>query len=56
MIHHFSLLNKKWYKKAPYEISEIVSQMPTELMPLDYYADLENKDIKNRRKLFDLCF
>ncbi len=54
--YHFSLINKKWYKKAPYEIEEIVNKMPKKLMSLDYYADLENQEIKKNKKLFSSCF
>ncbi len=54
--YHFALKKKKWYKKAPYEILDIVQAMPNEIMPMDFYINLENSEINNKEKLFKLCF
>ncbi len=52
----FAFKNRKWYKKAPYEIDSIVNAMPTTLMELDFYADVENKEILSKEKMFEVCF
>lgn len=43
---------KKWYKKAPYLIENIVDNMPSELMKID----IDKKIDKRISKLFDQCF
>jgi len=54
--YYFALKNRSWYKTAPYELKNIVSQMPTELKGMSYYSDMNNKEIKAHEKLFAQCF
>jgi hypothetical protein len=52
----FALEKRSWYKTAPYELKDIVSQMPTELKCMSYYSNVNNKEIKAHKKLFEQCF
>lgn len=52
----FALKKRKWYNKAPYEIKEIVKEMPTTIYDLDFYSDQENKEIISKEKIFEACF
>lgn len=53
LFHHWMLLNRKWYTKAPYEIEEIVRIMnPSIMKHIAFYLNEPNKNIM---KAFNLC-
>lgn len=52
----YAFLYRKWYNKAPYEVENIVKLMPKTIMDMDFYVDLENKEIKSKEKHFQQCF
>ncbi len=54
--YNFALSKRMWYKKAPYELENIVKEMPDEIFDLEYYSDLENKEIISKEQLFKECF